>query len=185
MQAVERMETERLRLRRPAREDAPAIFERYACDPAVTRYLLFRPLTRLSEAEEFVKNCIQSWEQGSAYTWLIESRDTSRLLGAITARVEGHRVDLGYVLARDSWGQGYMTEAVKAVVSWAFAQPEVYRVQAYCDLDHSASRHVMEKAGMQREGVLRRWVVFPNLGDFPRDCTLYSIVRSEAKERLC
>ena len=71
-----------------------------------------------------------------------------------------------------------MNEALKSVVEWALAQPEIYRVWATCDVDNVASARVLERAGMGREGVLRRWLVHPNLSDEPRDCLCYSIVKA-------
>ncbi len=73
-----------------------------------------------------------------------------------------------------------MSEALTAVVQWAFAQPGIYRVWATCDVDNVASAGVLERVGMQREGVLRRWLVHPNVSDRPRDCFCYSIVKEPA-----
>jgi RimJ/RimL family protein N-acetyltransferase len=95
----------------------------------------------------------------------------------IAARVDGHKWELGYVLARGYWGRGYMTEALKALVNWAVQQSEIYRVWAVCDVDNLASARVMEKAGMRREGILRRWSIHPNVSDEPRDSYCYSIVK--------
>jgi RimJ/RimL family protein N-acetyltransferase len=71
-----------------------------------------------------------------------------------------------------------MAEAVRPVVAWLLSQPEIYRVWAFCDLENTGSARVLEKVGMQREGVLRRWAVHPNVGDTPRDCVCFSIVKS-------
>ena len=94
-----------------------------------------------------------------------------------SAFVEG-AVDLGYALSRRCWGQGLMSEALASVVQWALAQPEIFRVWATCDLDNAASARVLERVGMEREGVLRRWLVHPNLSDAPRDALCYSIVKA-------
>jgi RimJ/RimL family protein N-acetyltransferase len=95
----------------------------------------------------------------------------------ITARVDGFKWELGYVLARSQWNQGYMTEAVKAVTGWALAQPEIYRVWAVCDVDNVVSARVLEKAGMRREGLMRRWSVHPNISPEPRDSYCYSVTK--------
>jgi [ribosomal protein S5]-alanine N-acetyltransferase len=95
----------------------------------------------------------------------------------INARVDGHKWELGYVLARKYWGRGYMTEAVKRLIATAFEDAAVYRVWAVCDVDNLASARVMEKSGMQREGLLRRWSIHPTIGAEPRDSFCYSIVR--------
>jgi [ribosomal protein S5]-alanine N-acetyltransferase len=71
------------------------------------------------------------------------------------------------VLARPTWGQGLMTEALSEVVGWALRQPGIWRIGDVCDVENLASARVMEKAGLEREGVLRRWGVHPNLGEVP------------------
>ena len=70
-----------------------------------------------------------------------------------------------------------MAEALKFAVDWALARPEVFRAYAFCDAENPASVRVMEKAGMTREGVLRRWHVCPNIGPEPRDCIICAKVR--------
>jgi len=71
-----------------------------------------------------------------------------------------------------------MSEALTSVVQWALAQPEIYRVWATCDIENLASARVLERIGMEREGVLRRWLVHPNVGNEPRDCLCYSVVKA-------
>ncbi len=70
-----------------------------------------------------------------------------------------------------------MTEILRTVIDWAFTQSEIFRVQAFCDLENPASARVMEKAGMAREGLLRRYVLHPNISDEPRDVYLYAVVK--------
>lgn len=171
------IETPRLVLRVPRAEDAAQIFETYASDAEVTRYLTWRPAENLSQTEEAMGHLIALAESGSAYSLVITRKGDGRVMGMVSARPEGYRVNLGYVLGRAFWGRGYMTEAVAAVVGWALAQPGVYRVWAVCDVDNPASARVMEKVGMQREGVLRRWGLHPNVSDEPRDCICYALVR--------
>jgi RimJ/RimL family protein N-acetyltransferase len=176
-------ETARLRLRRPVMEDAAAIFATYAQDPAVTRYLTWRPHTSIDDTREFLRRCAVGWEQEGPFPWAITLRDGDRLLGMMDLRPAGHRVELGYVLGRAHWGRGVMTEAVQAVTEWALAQPEVYRVWAVCDVDNHASARVLEKVGMQREGMLRRWSAHPNVGVVPRDCWCYARVKAAEAPR--
>ena len=70
-----------------------------------------------------------------------------------------------------------MTEALQPLVNWVINQPEIYRVWAVCDCENLASARVLEKIGMTREGVLRRWLIHPNLSDVPRDCLCYAKVK--------
>ena len=53
----------------------------------------------------------------------------------------------------------------------------IWRLGAVCDIDNRASARVMEKAGMQREGILRRWMLHPNISAEPRDCFSYATTR--------
>jgi RimJ/RimL family protein N-acetyltransferase len=171
------LETARLRLRRPVMEDAAASFMAYAQDPEVARYLIWRPHASVETVREFLQRCAGAWASGTAFAWAITAREDGRILGMVEVRMEGHRAELGYVLARPLWGRGFATEAVRAVVEAALAEPHLYRVWAVCDVENVASVRVLEKAGMQREGLLRRWMVLPNLGEIPRDCWCYAIVK--------
>jgi RimJ/RimL family protein N-acetyltransferase len=114
------------------------------------------------------------------YSYIITlKKDPTSVLGTISATPERHawRCLLGYVLARKYWNKGYMTEAVKAVTSELFNDPDICRVWAVVDLENPASARVLEKAGLRCEGILRRWSLHPNLSEMPRDCWSYAIVR--------
>lgn len=171
------LETERLRMRKPALPDADEIFRQYARDAEVTKYLTWSPNRAVDETRDFLRGCLDNWDNGQSFHWVIVRKKDDRILGMITARVDGHKWELGYVLARAYWGRGYMTEVVKALVQWGLEQPEIQRIWAVCDLDNPASARVMEKAGMRREGVLRRWSVHPNISAEPRDSYCYAIVK--------
>ena len=157
--------------------DAEAIFEQYAQDPEVTRYLNWRPHENIDTLLEFLRRCSDAWKNGSAFPYVVIRKQDDRLIGMVEIRVDGHRADLGYVFARAYWGQGYATEAVSAIVEWAVNQPGIYRVWALCDIENHASARVLEKVGMRHEGVLRRFLVHSNISDRPRDCHCYSIVK--------
>lgn len=177
MKPPEMLETDRLLLRRPAMEDADSIFEEYAQDAEVTRYLTWRPNRTVEETQQFLRICLAAWEEGKLFQWVILRKEDDQLLGMIGFRVDGHKLELGYVLARPYWGRGYMTEAVQAVVDSVLQQDAVYRVWAVCDVENQASARVLEKVGMQREGILRRWSVHPNRSDEPRDCYCYALTK--------
>ena len=84
---------------------------------------------------------------------------------------------IGFVLAKPYWGQGYMTETLKVLIEWCLQQPNIYRVWAFCDVENTSSARVLQKAGMQKEGILRRWIKLPHLDQKPRDCFCYSVVK--------
>ena len=171
--------TARLLLRKPQPGDAPLIFEAYAQDPEVTRYLTFRPHRDLRDTREAVGRFLQNWRTGKSFCWLIFRRDGDELIGAISAR-EDQGINLGYLLAQPYWGQGFMSEALEAVVAWAFSIPAVFRVWAVCDLENEASARLLERNGFHQEGVLRKWSLHPNISDIPRDCYCYARTGDQA-----
>lgn len=169
--------TERLLLRFPEMVDAEAIFDAYARDAEVTRYLTWRPNVSLAETEEFMRGRLEELKGGKKYAWLITRGEGQAGIGMIEISADRHRAMVGYVLARSEWGKGYMTEALRAVIGAAFMLPRVYRVWAVCDVDNIGSARVMEKAGMIFEGVLRRWAMHHNVSDEPRDVRCYALTR--------
>ena len=171
------LKTERLRLRRAKLADAEVIFREYAQDPEVTKYVSWRTHQNLEETREYVQMCLLAWDVGKAFHWVIERAEDKQLMGMIIARVNAEKWELGYVLARSHWRQGYMTEALKVLIGWALKQKEIHRVWAVCDVDNIASARLMEKVGMQREGILKRWSVHPNISDEPRDSFCYAITK--------
>jgi RimJ/RimL family protein N-acetyltransferase len=173
----ETIQTGRLILRKPRMDDAPVIFESYAQDPEVTRYLVWKPHKDMQETEQFLSACLQLWQLRKDFAYAIILREIGRLIGMFGLHPMQMKVEVGYALARPYWGKGYMTEALHAVIDWAFMQSEIYRVQAFCDVENVGSARVMEKAGMTREGLLRRYVVHPNIRDKPRDAYMYAVVK--------
>jgi RimJ/RimL family protein N-acetyltransferase len=171
------LKTDRLRLRKAKLADADAIFRQYAQDPEVTKYVSWRAHENIEETREYMRMCMLAWDVGKAFHWVIECGEDKQLMGMIIARVDAGKWEMGYVLARKHWGKGYMTEALRGLIAWALKQKEIYRIWAVCDVDNGASARVMEKIGMQREGVLRRWSVHPNISLEPRDSFCYAIVK--------
>lgn len=171
------LETPRLRLRAPVPEDAAAIFEEYATDPEVTRYLAWKPHESIETVVEFLQVVIDGNRTGPEYTWTLSTLEQRRPIGMIAARTRDHMAEVGYVLGRNYWGRGYMSEATAALTDWILSQPGFRRVWAACDTENTRSARVLEKCHFVQEGVLRRWMIYPNLSPEPRDSRAYSRVR--------
>lgn len=174
----DRLKTARYALRRVLPSDAEAIFRSYAADPQVTRYLGWRPHQSAAETRDFLRGAAREWQEGTGCPMVIAPAAAPQdLIGMVHPRLLGPRVSYGYVLAARAWGQGAASEILTALVEHALRHPRIFRTEAFCDTEHRASARVMEKAGMTREGVLRRFFLHPNLSDAPRDCLLYARVR--------
>ena len=137
------------------------------------------PHRSVDDTLTFLRRIVKSNANGDSLGFLIFARSTGQLLGSIGGVIEDTRMQFGYLLARDSWGQGFATEAARDFVNMALHLPGIWRVQAYCDLENQASARVLEKSGLTLEGTLRRFLKLPNLGDAPRDVYCYAKVRDE------
>ena len=177
MKMPEQIETERLVLRKPRLEDAQVIFEGWAQDPEVTRYLTWRPHERIEQTQEFVQGCIRAWDGETRFPYMITLKENGQVIGIIDPRLEGPKMGIGYGAAPAHWGKGYVPEATRAMIDWAFQQPSMYRVYATTDVENVASRRVLEKVGMQCEGILRKYIMHPNISDIPRDSYIYAVTK--------
>lgn len=108
--------------------------------------------------------------------YLIQSRQDKTLLGSTGLVFETPGcAETGYVLARDSWGQGYATEALRAVTEIA-RNAGVLRLCALCHPENLASERVLQKCGFKLEQILARHSKFPNFrGDDLCDVLCYRI----------
>ena len=177
MRAPASVDTTRLTLVQPEASDAPAIFERYASDPEVTRYLGWPRHQVLADTEAFLKFSAAEWERWPAGPYLIRSRSDGRLLGGTGLGFDtAEQAVTGYVLARDAWGQGYATEALEAVMTVARGAG-VERLYALCHPEHRASWHVLEKCGFARDTSPAEQAEFPNLAPgVMQDVLRYAVV---------
>jgi [ribosomal protein S5]-alanine N-acetyltransferase len=172
-----RFQTAHLTLRPIALEDAGPIFDGYAQDREVTRFVTWRPHRSRDDTIAYVTRCMAT-PLDLARTYVLLDREDNKVRGAFDLRRRApHCPGFGYALARAWWGQGLMTETLTEIVRWALCQVEIWRIADVCDVENTASARVMEKAGLTLEGVFRRGIVAPNVSDEPRDCFSYARVR--------
>lgn len=172
------LNTERLLLRSPVPADAAPIFESYARLPEVSRYMMWRPHSQLATVEAFIGECIVAFQSGVRLPYILALAGLPHApIGMLEARPLGHSVELGYVLAPAFWGQGLMPEAIAALTNRALAEPLVFRVQAFCDVENVNSQRALEKCGFVREGRHERFSVHPNMSAEPRACYMYAKCR--------
>ncbi len=172
--------TERLRLRFPRDTDAQAIYDRYAKDPEVVKYLSWKPHTSVEETLAMRKYWQRKIDKGHSVPYLITAREDERVMGMISVHPkDAFKAGIGYVLGKKEWGRGYMTEALKAVIAEAWQNSTYIRLSAFCDVENIGSYRVMEKAGMRFEGIARAHSVLPNMGPTPRDLKSYAIIKGD------
>ncbi len=154
-------------------------------DAAVVRFLSFEPLTAEEQARTMLERFVNAWRryggqlpgERRGYVYILEKLHGGPI-GTLGVHPETYGYELSYALARPAWGHGYMPEAVVAVSDWLLGNG-VWRVFATCHVDNTGSQRTLEKAGFEREGRMRRYFTFPNLGPIPADGYLYARVREE------
>jgi RimJ/RimL family protein N-acetyltransferase len=151
---VFRLETRRLWLRWPRMSDAAAI-EAYCAKWEVARWTarIPHPYPKGS-AERFVYAAREANALGRDMTLVLAPlRQPAKAVGAISLERRGSdRLALGYALAPEVWGRGFATEATVAVIEAAMALTDVAEIEASVQVDNTASRRVLEKAGFVHVG---------------------------------
>jgi ribosomal-protein-alanine N-acetyltransferase len=170
--APEQFTTRRFTLRKPVLSDAAAVFG-WASDVEVTRYMGWPTHKSIADTQGFMTFATREWVEKGVGTYFVEHQ--GRVIGSTGLHVVNrNRAMIGYIFRRDAWGQGFATESCRAMVelgrSLGFA-----RIEAQCHTTHGPSARVLEKAGMEFEGVLRSYLVFPNLDGAPGDVRSYSV----------
>ena len=172
------LRTERLVLRPVTMHDAKDIFA-YAHDPDVARFVLWDAHRTLKDSKRYVRYLRSQYRWGIPSSYGIEHTASGHLIGTIgfmNWSEEHQTAEIGYSLGRNWWNQGFMTEAVRAVLYLSFEMMALHRIEAMHDTENLASGCVMAKCGMRHEGTLtgRVW----NKGEW-RDVQLWAITRDE------
>lgn len=172
------LETPRLILRKINMHDAPDIYA-YCRDPLVAQHVLWDAHQNIGQSRAYVRYMQRKYRMEDAASWGIELKSTGKIVGTIGymwIQSDNACAEVGYSLARACWGQGIMTEALRAVIDYSFHTLHLNRIEAIHELDNPASGAVMRKCGMHKEGCLKQKLF--NKGRFV-DVDLYAILKSE------
>lgn len=155
--------TERLVLRELRPGDAQQVFAMRS-DPVVMRHVSRPLLASIHEASTFIERVTASVKAADSLQWAITMKGDDTFLGMIgfwRMEKEHHKGELGYMMARGAWGNGYMREAITAVVRYGFLDLGFHRVDALVRPENMASIRALEANGFHREG-MHRQNVFAN-----------------------
>lgn len=173
------LETSRLRLR-PLEESDSSAIQRAARAREIADTMISLPYPYPDhEAKRYVDRQLTEREAGHSATFTIEHKAEGRFCGLVEVRDIDHEHLLGelsFWLTVDAWGQGYMSEGVRAIVRYSFETLGLNRLYAYHMLRNPSSGRVLEKNGFKQEGLLRqrvrKWGVF-------EDVALWAILRQD------
>jgi len=151
------LQTKRLVLRRMLKSDYKDMYA-YACQPQVTRYLLWDPHDSEAFTYKYLQFVQSRYRSGEFYDWAVVCREDNKMIGTCgftRLNSEHNSAEIGYVLNPDYWGMGLAAEAASAILRFGFVDLRLYRIEAKYMLGNERSRRVMEKIGMTYEGTLR------------------------------
>jgi [ribosomal protein S5]-alanine N-acetyltransferase len=169
---VPKIETERLILRKITLDDAEDMYL-YASNEEVTRYVTWDTHSSLSDTIEFINTFLPQYDA----LWGIELKENGKFIGTVHFvwwQPEHNSAEIGYVLSKEYWGKGLITEAARAITSFGFDSMNIVRIQARCFLENKGSERVMKKLGMSFEGISRK--VMYVKGEH-KDLKVYSILK--------
>lgn len=148
-------------------------------DDLVTTYLPYASWRSLSDAQAWLQRVMTLQTTGQAVQCVLWHKTAQRVIGSclLFRHDEGSaRAELGYVLGRAHWGQGLMSEALRAFIDCAFNHLSLRRLEAEIDPRNQPSTRLVRRLGFTREGLLRqRWVTLNE----PRDVEIFGLLRSE------
>jgi RimJ/RimL family protein N-acetyltransferase len=142
--------TERLQLRPLGPEDTEELF-RFASDPENARYMIYLPVHTKEGTRQFLEEAWEEWQKESPayYEYGIVEKGNTAVIGEISLWVHEENAELGWILDKQKWNHGYMTEAARALMEVAAKQLDCRWFTAHCDDENRASYRVMEKLGME------------------------------------
>lgn len=150
--------------------DAPGLFL-LTGDPQTTRYMGFRTHDTVDDAARMIKTYANS---RSKYQAICTEDD---LLGVVGFEVQRHQATMSIMIRNDKKARGVGREFGAPFASWIISHPQVWRLWSYVHVDNIPGQRVTERSGAVREGLLRRFEMFPNVGDEPQDVYVYAITR--------
>lgn len=176
---TKQLETERLILRKFKIDDYAKMYDNWASEDAVTKYLTWKSHENQDVTKSVLTDWVDNYANNDFYNWAIELKEEDKLIGNISVvnyREETMSAVLGYCMGSKWWGKEIMPEAAKAVLKYLFEEVGFNRIAADHDKNNPKSGRVMQKIGMTYEGTLRS-AGFCNQGII--DEVWYSILKSE------
>ena len=152
------LKTDRLTLRRFTLSDAQAMFENWANDENVTKFLTWQPHKDVNVTKQLLGLWCESYKNENYYQWAIVLNEINEPIGSISAVKIDERtnsVTIGYCIGKKWWRQGITSEALNAVIKFLFEEVGADCVNACHDPNNPNSGRVMKKCGMTYEGTWR------------------------------
>ena len=136
--------------------DAKDMLKNYCADEDVTKYLPWSVHKNINDTENYLMSFLYKYNTKNFYEWAIVDKKSNKVIGAISITPKSNQsAELGYVLSKNYWGRGILPRSAKIVIDYIF-KLGYEKVFAKCQVENLKSERVMQKLGMQFEGVSRK-----------------------------
>ncbi|WHX49839.1 GNAT family protein [Paenibacillus woosongensis] len=173
------IESERLRLRRMEQSDAERMFLFWS-DPEVVKYMNVPPFASVEDTLEMIQLLNGLSESEDTLRWGIELKEEGQLIGSCGFNVwelsGAYRGEIGYDLGREYWGFGYMSEAMRMLLSYGYQTIGLNRIEALVDPRNAASKRLLQAFDFTEEGLLRQ---YQKTEEGFVDLLMFSLLRQE------
>lgn len=177
-ESLPELTTKRMRLRWLTDADVDALFHIFS-HPEVVRYWGAPALADRNAAIKLLNEIQENFRKRTSMKWGVAELQTNQIIGTVTLfnlNFDNKRAEVGYGLDPAYWRKGYVTEALDALLSYAFEELQLHRLEADVDPRNVGSIRTLEKMGFQREGLMReRWQVNGEI----QDAVFYGLLRPE------
>ncbi|WP_028594999.1 GNAT family N-acetyltransferase [Paenibacillus assamensis] len=173
------LHTERLHMRKMKVSDSPSLFKIWS-DPDVTEFMNVSSFTEESQAKDLIKLLDELSQDNKAIRYSIIDKVSNEIIGSCGFNYldfEHAKAEIGYDIAKTSWGRGYATEAIQSLLDYGFSTLELNRIEAKVEPENVNSAKVLRKLNFSFEGTLRQ---YEKINGVFNDLTMYSKLRSDA-----
>lgn len=177
------IETDRLILRKLNKGDAKDLYE-YCSSEVSAKYSLWEPHEDLGVTRQYISWLLKTEKRGEYFTWGIELKENGKLIGTVSfPEMDKHYkiAEIGYGIIDAYWGNGYASEAIKAVMEYGFCTVGLICINAKIMKENTASVRVASAVGMQCDGLLRNGVYCKGKS---HDVYVFSMLDTDYKEML-
>jgi ribosomal-protein-alanine N-acetyltransferase len=168
----------RVSLREMIEADIDALYTIFS-NEEVMRYWSSPAILDRDAAAGILREVHDAFKTRAMLKWGVARRTDDAIIGTVTLyniSMDHRRAEMGYALGRANWGQGYMHEALQALLDFSFGALDLHRIEADVDPRNAASIRTLERLGFQREGYLReRWQVNGEI----QDALFYALLRPD------
>lgn len=154
---TKQLSTVRLTLRPFAPQDAESCLRNWAADEEIYRYLSAQPQTA-DEVQEWLSSADEAYADPRTYYWAIEETHSDEVVGKLFVDNFGTSsrwCEMDWKIGTAFQGKGYAAEAARAAIEYLIREVGFHRIEAKCCTENTASERVMQKLGINKEGILR------------------------------